>query len=74
MTDFGSLCHGSNPVMDEDRRGIGIATLQSVEGQNLNFAILFEEVSVALLKSPRERVAGSAPPLPTRTPAIQAKA
>ena len=34
--------------MDEDGQVIGVATLQSVEGQNLNFAIAVEQVSEAL--------------------------
>ena len=34
--------------MDEDGQVIGVATLQRVEGQNLNFAISVEQVSSAL--------------------------
>ena len=37
-----------SPVMDEDGQVIGVATLQIVEGQNLNFAIAVEKVSAAL--------------------------
>jgi tetratricopeptide (TPR) repeat protein len=37
-----------SPVMDEDGQVIGVATLQSVEGQNLNFAIAVEQISEAL--------------------------
>jgi S1-C subfamily serine protease len=37
-----------SPVMDENGQVIGVATLQSVEGRNLNFAIAVEEVFAAL--------------------------
>lgn len=58
-----------SPVMDETGQVIGIATLVSSEGQNLNFAIPAEEVPAELLEPP-----GSAPPTATPTPAIEAKA
>jgi serine protease Do len=63
-----------SPVMDEDGQVIGVATLQIVEGQNLNFAVAVEKVSTALLQPPSEKLSG--PPLPTATPtpAIDAKA
>src|ERR1700735_298393 len=41
-----------SPVMDEDGHVIGVATLQSTEGQNLNFAIAVEKVSAALVQPP----------------------
>jgi S1-C subfamily serine protease len=41
-----------SPVMDEKGGALGIATLQSLEGQNLNFAIAVEKVSAALLQPP----------------------
>jgi hypothetical protein len=65
------ITHGSSgsPVMDETGQVIGIATLLSAEGQNLNFAIPAEEVPTELLEPP-----GSAPPTTTLTPAIEAKA
>ena len=62
-----------SPVMDETGQVIGVATLQSVEGQNLNFAIPVEQVSAALMRPPSEQVAGSALPTPTPTPSIDAK-
>src|SRR6516225_2379362 len=61
--------HGSSgsPVMDETGQVIGIATLIREEGQNLNFAIPVEKVSVALTQQlPREQ--SSNPALPTTTP------
>jgi S1-C subfamily serine protease len=44
------ISHGSSgsPVMDESGQVIGVATLVSVEGQNLNFAIAVEQVSAVL--------------------------
>jgi hypothetical protein len=44
------ISHGSSgsPVLDESGSVIGVATLIQAEGQNLNFAIAVEEVSVAL--------------------------
>jgi len=51
-----------SPVMDEDGRVIGVATLQIVEGQNLNFAVAVEKVLEALTQAP------------TPKPAINAKA
>jgi S1-C subfamily serine protease len=70
------ISHGSSgsPVMDENGQVIGVATLQSEEGQNLNFAIPVEQVSAALVNLPSERVAGSGLSRPTPTPAINAKA
>src|SRR6516225_9395050 len=59
-----------SPVMDENGQVIGVATLQIVEGQNLNFAIAVEEVSAALQQPPSQQVIGSG--LPTPTPAIDA--
>jgi tetratricopeptide (TPR) repeat protein len=58
-----------SPVMNEIGQVIGIATLVSSEGQNLNFAISAEEVPAELLEPP-----GSAPSTATLTPAIEAKA
>ena len=58
-----------SPVMNEIGQVIGIATLVSSEGQNLNFAISAEEVPAELLEPP-----GSAPPTATLTPTIEAKA
>jgi hypothetical protein len=40
--------------MDETGQVLGIATLVSAEGQNLNFAIAVEKVSAALMQLPRE--------------------
>jgi serine protease Do len=61
-----------SPVMDEDGQVIGVATLQIVEGQNLNFAVAVEKVSAALVQPPSEPF--SSPALPAvPTPAIDAK-
>jgi Trypsin-like peptidase domain/TPR repeat len=61
-----------SPVIDENGQVIGVATLQSVEGQNLNFAIPVENVSAALIKTPNEQIADSALPMPTPILAIDA--
>jgi S1-C subfamily serine protease len=59
-----------SPVIDEDGQVIAVATLQIVEGQNLNFAIAVEKVSAALLQPPSEQPSG-----PTMsTPVLDAKA
>jgi tetratricopeptide (TPR) repeat protein len=63
-----------SPVMDEKGKVIGVATLQRVEGQNLNFAIPVEKVSVALTQQlPREQSSSPALATATPTPAIDAK-
>ena len=66
-----SISHelSGSPVMDETGQVIGIATLVSAVGRNLNFAIPAEEVPAELLEP-----LGSAPPTATLTPAIEAKA
>jgi len=56
-----------SPVLDENGLVIGVATLQRVEGQNLNFAIAVESVKCAqssLLAGQKlqQQVAQSAPP------------
>ena len=58
------ISHGSSgsPVLDESGSVIGVATLIQAEGQNLNFAIAVEEVSLAL-ESPTPQVSP-----PTATP------
>ena len=48
-----------SPVIDENGDVIGVATLQSAEGQNLNFAIAVENVSAALAKVQSEQIARS---------------
>jgi S1-C subfamily serine protease len=63
-----------SPVMNEDGQVIGVATLQIVEGQNLNFAIPVEKVSAALVQPPSERLSGPALPIVPSTPATNAKA
>jgi len=55
--------------MNETGQVIGIATLVSSEGRNLNFAIPAKEVPAELLEPP-----GSTQPPATLTPAIEAKA
>ena len=62
-----------SPVMDETGQVIGVATLLSMEGQNLNFAIAVEKVSAALAKPPSGRIVGSALPTPTPQPGTNAK-
>ena len=64
------ISHGSSgsPVIDENGQVIGIATVVSAEGQNLNFAIPVETVSAALMQEPSEEVAGSGLAIPTQTP------
>ena len=60
--------------MDENDQVIGVATLLSIEGQNLNFAIAVEKLSAALVQLPGEQFSRPvAPPAPP-TPAIGAKA
>src|SRR5262249_50985146 len=51
-----------SPVMDETGHVIGVATLVSAEGQNLNFAIAVEKVFAALPQLQREQ--SSSPALP----------
>jgi Trypsin-like peptidase domain len=56
-----------SPVLDENGLVIGVATLQRVEGQNLNFAIAVESVTSALdsllaEQKSQQRVARTAPP------------
>jgi tetratricopeptide (TPR) repeat protein len=62
-----SISPGSSgsPVMDENGEVIGVATVQIVDGQNLNFAIAVEKVSAALMQPSNEQV--------TPTPAVDAK-
>jgi Tfp pilus assembly protein PilF len=60
-----------SPVMDEDGHVIGVATLQSVEGQNLNFAIAVENVS-ALVHQPPEEPSGSPAPKVASNPLDEA--
>jgi S1-C subfamily serine protease len=64
------ISHGSSgsPVIDENGQVIGVATVVSAEGQNLNFAIPVETVSAALMQEPSEEVAGSGLAIPTQTP------
>jgi S1-C subfamily serine protease len=64
------ISHGSSgsPVIDENGQVIGVATIVSAEGQNLNFAIPVETVSAALMQEPSEEVAGSGLAIPTQTP------
>jgi tetratricopeptide (TPR) repeat protein len=62
-----------SPVMDEDARVIGVATLNIAEGQNLNFAIAVEKVSTALMQPPSEQLSGTVLPIATPTPAIDAR-
>ena len=62
-----------SPVMDENGEVIGVATLQSVDGQNLNFAIAVEKVSAALAKPESEQIAPARPKEPP-TPAAIAEA
>jgi S1-C subfamily serine protease len=64
-----------SPVMDEDGQVIGVATLQIVEGQNLNFAIAVEKVSADLVQLPNPKPpVTSRLPAATPTPATDAKA
>jgi serine protease Do len=57
------ISHGSSgsPVLDEAGRVIGVATLVSAEGQNLNFAIAVENVAMALSQSSTGRQEPSTP-------------
>jgi tetratricopeptide (TPR) repeat protein len=71
------ISHGSSgsPVMDETGQVIGVATLVSEEGQNLNFAIAVEKVFAALTQQlPREQSSGPALTTTTPPPAGGAKA
>jgi serine protease Do len=70
------ISHGASgsPVIDENGQVIGVATLVSAEGQNLNFAIPVETVSAALMQEPSEQVAGSGLETPTQTPPPATKA
>ena len=52
-----------SPVMDANGEVIGVATLQIVQGQNLNFAVAVEEVFADLKQLPAEQSSG--PALPT---------
>jgi tetratricopeptide (TPR) repeat protein len=56
--------------MDEDGQVIGVATLLSAEGQNLNFAIAVEAVSAALVQPQSEPFSG--PAVAIATPTIDA--
>ena len=64
------ISHGSSgsPVLDQAGRVIGIATLVSSEGQNLNFAIAVENVALALSQLSTEPIARltPSPPPPKR--------
>jgi len=56
-----------SPVLDENGLVIGVATLQRVDGQNLNFAIAVESVKFALSsllaeEKTQQQVAQTAPP------------
>jgi hypothetical protein len=64
------ISHGSSgsPVMDETGQVIGVATLVSAEGQNLNFAIPVEKVPAGLVQLPSEQLVASAQPTATPTP------
>jgi Tfp pilus assembly protein PilF len=64
-----------SPVMDENGQVIGVATLQSVEGQNLNFAIPVEQVLSAPLVQLLTGLPFSGETLPSATlrPANNAK-
>ena len=64
------ISHGSSgsPVMDEDGQVIGVATLVSAEGQNLNFAIAVEKVSAALIQPLPEQPSSQALPTTTAKP------
>jgi hypothetical protein len=54
--------------MDETGQVIGVATLVSAEGQNLNFAIPVEKVPAGLVQLPSEQLVASAQPTATPTP------
>jgi tetratricopeptide (TPR) repeat protein len=62
------ISHGSSgsPVMDETGQVIGVATLISTEGQNLNFAIAAEKVFAALPQLQREQSSRPAPAVATQ--------
>jgi len=59
-----------SPVLDEDGLVIGVATLQRVQGQNLNFAIAAESVRAALYSLLAEQKSQQQVPHTTPTPPV----
>jgi S1-C subfamily serine protease len=57
-----------SPVLDDSGSVIGVATLISSEGQNLNFAIAVEKVSAALVSSAAQASITPSPPSPFQVP------